>query len=135
MIEASIGGLLIGTSALLLMYFFGRIAGISDIFFASVENIKKPQTNFSSFIFIVGLMIGASLYYAFTKQSFPSPENSYPLAIIAGLLVGFGARIGSGCTSGHGVCGISRFSIRSLSSTIVFIFFGMLTVGIVRHVI
>ena len=135
MFEATLGGLLIGFSALTLMFFYGRIAGVSGIFLAGIEKLHKPKESTSSLAFITGLILGSSFYYIFTQQSFPLPENSFSLAIMAGLLVGFGTRTGSGCTSGHGVCGISRFSLRSLSATFTFILFGMLTVGIIRHVL
>ncbi len=134
-INATLGGLLIGLSAILLMAFYGRIAGISGILFGGVSQIKKPLQALPNLLFIAGLMLGASIYYLSSGQSFPEPIAGMPSAIIAGLFVGAGTKLGSGCTSGHGVCGISRFSIRSLSATITFIFLGMLTVGVVKHVL
>lgn len=134
MLSAIVGGLLIGTSALMLMYFFGRIAGISDIFYSGLDTLNAKKQGINSLIFILGLMLGSSAYYYLVNQSFPTPEPSFALAIVSGLLVGFGTRIGRGCTSGHGVCGISRFSLRSLTATLTFIIVGMLTVGIMKYV-
>ena len=134
MLDAIIGGLMIGLSALVLMFFYGRIVGISDIFYSGLDAINSKTQGLNSIFFIIGLMLGSYFYYLATHQVFPQPEASYPLSIVAGLLVGFGTRIGSGCTSGHGVCGISRFSLRSLIATITFIVLGMLTVGIFKYV-
>ncbi len=135
MLNAAFGGLLIGSSALMLMFFYGRIAGISDLFYSGLNTMNARKHGTESIIFIFGLMLGSSLYYFIANETFPLPEASFPLAIIAGFLVGFGTRIGRGCTSGHGVCGISRLSLRSLTATIIFIIVGMLTVGIVKHVL
>lgn len=134
MLDAIIGGLLIGTSALILMFFYGRIAGISDIFFSGLDTLNSRKQGVSSIVFIFGLMLGSILYYYLANETFPKPEASFPLAIAAGFLVGFGTRIGSGCTSGHGVCGTSRFSLRSICATITFMLVGMLTVGIFKYV-
>jgi uncharacterized membrane protein YedE/YeeE len=133
-LNAAFGGLLIGTSALLLMYFYGRVAGISGIFYASITNIRSLKTSLPQILFAVGLILGAGLYYFIKQESFPSPIANMPTAVIAGILVGFGSKLGGGCTSGHGVCGISLFSLRSLSATITFIFFGMLIVGVLGYV-
>ncbi len=137
-INALLGGALIGTSALVMMLFFGRITGISGILFSGVNQlaqIKGERSSIFSWLFVAGLIIGAALYYSVSKTEFPSPVASMPLAIISGFLVGFGTKLGSGCTSGHGVCGISRFSFRSLTATFVFMLFGMLATGAIRHVI
>lgn len=134
MLSAVIGGLLIGVSALILMFFFGRVAGISDMFFSGLNTLNTKEQGLNSIFFILGLMLGSYVYYLSTHQTFPRPESSFPLAIVAGLLVGFGTRLGSGCTSGHGVCGISRLSLRSLVATLTFILLGMLTVGAFKYV-
>ena len=134
MFDAILGGFFIGISALMLMFCYGRIAGISDIFYSGINIVTEKQNAFNSIFFVFGLMLGSLAYYYLTHKSFPLPESSFPLAIIAGLFVGFGTGIGRGCTSGHGVCGISRFSPRSLVATIIFILVGMLTVGLMKHV-
>lgn len=130
------GGMLIGLAAVLLMLTNGRIAGISGI----VSRIFPPNTGNTNvregLIFIFGLILAIPLYEIFTGNA---PEqvitSNMPLLIIAGLLVGFGSVWGSGCTSGHGVCGISRGSKRSIIATCTFMLAGFVTVFILRHVI
>lgn len=134
-LNALLGGFAIGASALLLMFFYGRVAGISGIFYGGISEIKNITHSIPQWAFIFGLIIGAALYYFIKQEQFPQPIAGLPTAIFAGLLVGAGTKLGSGCTSGHGVCGISRFSIRSIGATSTFIFFGMLMVGVLRHVI
>lgn len=131
---ALIGGALIGLAASLLLLINGRIAGVSGI----INGIFKRSDGDRAWRvwFIIGLIIGGGLYLALFPPAF-APRTGFSLAllVIAGVLVGFGARLGSGCTSGHGVCGISRLSIRSLIATGVFLTTGMLTVFLVtRHV-
>ncbi|ENX15567.1 hypothetical protein F895_02113 [Acinetobacter sp. CIP 64.2] len=129
---ALIGGALIGLAAVGYLYVNGRIAGISGL----LAQLLQPTTLFrgSAFWFLLGLIITPFIY-----QMFVQPEiimQSSPLAlIIAGLLVGFGTRLGSGCTSGHGICGISRLSPRSMVATITFMFAGFVTVYLVRHIL
>lgn len=130
------GGMLIGLSAVLLMLTNGRIAGISGI----VSRIFPPNTGTSNIreglIFIFGLILAIPLYEIFMGSA---PEqvltSNMPLLIIAGLLVGFGSVWGSGCTSGHGVCGISRKSKRSIIATCTFMLAGFVTVFILRHIL
>ncbi|EPZ51054.1 sulfur transport [Bacteriovorax sp. BAL6_X] len=112
------GGILIGTSAALLLYFNGRVAGISGILF---NCHKKNDGGHWRIFFILGLLLGG-LVVKLVGPSFLdySLNLSYTKAIIAGLFVGAGTHLGSGCTSGHGVCGLSRFSMRSLVATITF---------------
>ena len=130
------GGALIGLSAVILMAAHGRIAGISGLISRimppSTSRIELPQ----NFIFLVGLLIAAPLWY-FLSGHFPAQlvSSNYPLMAFAGLLVGFGAVIGNGCTSGHGVCGISRLSGRSIVATLTFMGTGFLTVFVVRHMV
>ena len=127
-----IGGLLIGTSAVMLLLFLGRIAGISGILWGAVS---AAADNSWRWMFLAGLVLGPLLYHSLTDT--PYPEAS-PLqwwhAVLGGLLVGFGVQLGSGCTSGHGVCGIGRLSIRSLVATLTFMCAGIVTVYITRHV-
>jgi len=124
-ISAFIGGLLIGFAAFLFFIFNGRIAGVSSI---ASDSINKNQDKFDNILFLSGLIIGPILYSLSGKEIESVLTNSIPLLIFGGLLVGVGTKIGNGCTSGHGVCGISRFSIRSIVATITFILTGMITV-------
>lgn len=133
--NALFGGTLIGIAAVLLILGIGRVAGVSGIL-ASAFHRKNISKGFSwELAFVLGLVSSGWLWLLF--QDFPSvsiTENSATL-MMAGVLVGFGTRLGSGCTSGHGVCGLSRLSIRSLAATLCFIFAGVVTVYIVRHVL
>ena len=133
-VSASIGGALIGLSAVMLMAFNGRIAGISGIF--SGAAFAEPGDKLWRVFFVIGL-VAAPLAYAAVTGTMPAfeMEAGWPLIIAGGLLVGFGTRLGSGCTSGHGVCGLARLSVRSLVSVLTFMAAGMLTVAIIRHVI
>ena len=130
-LTASIGGGLIGLSAVILMAFNGRIAGISGVF--SGAAFAERGEKLWRICFVLGLVI-APLAYNAVSDSPPVFElaASTPLVIIGGLLVGFGTRLGSGCTSGHGICGLSRLSPRSLVSVLIFMAAGMLTVAIAR---
>ena len=124
-------GLMLGISVVGYLYVHGRIAGISGL----IGQVLNPQTIFKTpaIWFLLGLMITPFIYGLFIQ---PEIElNASPLMmIIAGLLVGFGTRLGSGCTSGHGICGMSRLSKRSIFATITFMFAGFVTVYLVRHV-
>jgi uncharacterized membrane protein YedE/YeeE len=126
-----IGGIIIGFSVVLYFYTTGRLAGISGILANSVTN---KLNRFSNFLFLLGLVIGPSIYFLFNESSGTFEiTNSLILIILGGFLVGLGTRMGSGCTSGHGICGISRFSIRSIFATIIFILFGIITVFILQQ--
>ena len=129
------GGLLIGGAAALLLLLSGRIAGVSGMV-ASVVRIADtgPPWRLAA-AFVIGLPIGAVLSAAFVRQADIEVTSSVPLLITAGLLVGFGTRLGSGCTSGHGVCGISRLSMRSIAATFTFIAAAVVTVFVTRHVV
>lgn len=127
-----VGGLILGVATVILLLGIGRIAGISGIF----SSLLKPKrVEMWQVLFILGLIISPLLY----KLARPLPDvevsTSLPLLIAAGLLVGFGTRLGSGCTSGHGICGNARLSPRSLAATVTFMFFGILTVYIGRHLL
>ena len=124
-----VGGFLIGLSAVLLMLTNGRIAGVSGLI-SRILVYKNINKNLWVFTFFIGLLIGP-IFYSFLTG--PIKSNSVvdaPWLILAGLLVGFGTFIGNGCTSGHGICGLSRFSVRSLVAVTTFVFSGVLTVYI-----
>ena len=125
------GGALIGLAAALMLLGAGRIAGVSGIA-ARAFGISDAGMSWSSaWTFVIGLPLGA--YVVAQATSAPVPDfASTPLLVVAGLLVGFGARLGSGCTSGHGVCGVSRFSQRSIVATATFMATGMVTVALMR---
>ena len=130
-ISSLIGGLIIGSSVVLFFYTTGRLAGISGIFANSLTNNNK---RFSNILFLSGLVIGPLSYYYFTNSPIEFEiTSSYTLIVIAGFLVGFGTKIASGCTSGHSICGISRFSIRSIVATLTFIFSAVITVFILQN--
>jgi uncharacterized protein len=133
-ISAAIGGALIGLAAVLLMLFNGRIAGISGI----ADGLINPRTDdrLWRLAFIVGL-IAAPLAAALVGHAVPMPQMpaSYAVIAVAGLLVGFGTRLGNGCTSGHGICGIARLSPRSIIATLVFMAAAIVVVALMRHVI
>lgn len=124
------GGLLIGLAVSLLWLFNGRIAGVSGILRSAIHHQK---TELWHWLFIAGLLIGGAISHWGAGVEVPTLALTHPvLAVIAGLFVGIGTAIGSGCTSGHGICGTSRFSSRSIVSTMTFMAFGMLTVFIMR---
>jgi uncharacterized membrane protein YedE/YeeE len=131
--SAAAGGALIGLAAAMFILLNGRIAGISGV----LGGLLKPVRGDVAWrvAFLAGL-VGAPLLYAlFAPLPAPTIDAGTGALVLAGLLVGVGTRYGSGCTSGHGVCGISRLSIRSLAATATFMAFGFLTVFIVRHVL
>lgn len=131
-LAALTGGLLIGLAAALLIIINGRIAGINGI----LGGLLKPHTGdiVWRFAFIAGLIAAPVIYAMVFTLPAISIEADTPALIISGLLVGLGARYGSGCTSGHGVCGISRLSPRSMIATLVFMVAGFMTVYLVRHI-
>lgn len=128
-----VGGLLIGLAAALLLLLNGRIAGISGILGGLILPNSASERLWRA-IFILGLICGAVIY-AWLRGPLPLQQQAgNAVLVLAGLLVGFGTRLGSGCTSGHGVCGLARRSPRSLAATATFIACAVLTVYIVRHV-
>lgn len=134
-LAAALGGALIGASAVLLMLLFGRIAGISGI----LGRLLPPYRD-SDFAqaaaFIVGLVAAPLLYtWATGTPVVQTVSDNLPLMAAGGLLVGFGATLGGGCTSGHGVCGLARLSTRSLVATATFMATAIVTVFVVRHVL
>jgi len=128
-LPAFLGGLLIGLGVIIYFIATGRLAGVSGISFNLISNNNR----YTSILFLIGLVIGPIMYKLLISSNIPFLINkSYSIIIIGGLLVGLGTKIGSGCTSGHGVCGISRLSIRSILATILFIFSGIITVLLMR---
>lgn len=126
-----VGGALIGLAAALMLLGAGRIAGVSGIAARSFGLGGSGMSLSSGWMFLIGLPLGAALAALLSGQR--SVEfASTPILVVAGLLVGFGTRLGSGCTSGHGVCGVSRLSARSLLATGVFMAAGIATVALVR---
>ena len=131
--SALAGGVLIGLAAALLVLLNGRIAGISGI----VGGLLAPKHGDIGWrlAFVAGLALAPVLWMAVAALPPIRIEAGYPLLIVAGLVVGFSTRYGTGCTSGHGVCGISRLSPRSIVATLAFMSTGFLTVFVVRHVV
>jgi uncharacterized membrane protein YedE/YeeE len=127
-----IGGTLIGLAAVLLLFFNGRIAGVSGIVGGIFSDNSFAERIWRG-VFVVGIICGAALYSLIFGALAIQMQTNDPILIVAGLLVGFGTRLGSGCTSGHGVCGVARRSPRSLIATAAFLLFGALTVFLTRH--
>jgi len=130
---AILGGLLIGASACIFLLFAGRIAGLSGI----INGVITPEKDETLWrvIFIISLLAGAALHYYFVDHpEFIKDTFSPVLMLLGGFLVGFGTRMGGGCTSGHGVCGLGRLSLRSLAATITFMLTAVITVFIFRHI-
>lgn len=128
-----VGGILIGLSATLLLLLTGRIAGISGIVWGAIAGSDFADKAWR-WLFLVGVLLGAFLFHQVSGKPLPVANDNYVLAAIAGLLVGFGVKLGNGCTSGHGVCGIGRLSPRSLVATLSFMFAAIITVMIVNAV-
>jgi len=130
-ISALLGGIIIGFAVLLFFLFNGRLIGISGI---ASNFITQQDKRFDNFLFLIGLVLGPFVYKILSNKEIEIViSNSFILLIIAGLLVGFGTRISGGCTSGHGISGISRFSLRSIIATITFILVGVITVLIKNY--
>ena len=133
-VSGLIGGLLIGLATALMMLFNGQIAGISGIV-GSLLARKASEVGWRA-VFVVGLLLGAFAYTPATGGAMPvSIQVSLPVIVVAGLLVGFGTRLGSGCTSGHGISGVARFSRRSIVATLVFMATAIITVFVTHHVL
>jgi uncharacterized membrane protein YedE/YeeE len=134
-LASTIGGALIGVAAVMLMAFSGRIAGISGI----LGRLLPPYAGADpggAVLFVLGLMAAPLLYAAVTGTSFAQTvSGNASLMAVAGLLVGFGTAYGGGCTSGHGVCGLARLSLRSLVANSVFMATAFATVFVMRHVV
>jgi uncharacterized membrane protein YedE/YeeE len=133
-VSAAIGGGLIGLSAVLLMLLTGRIAGISGIL-GGLLDLRADDKDWR-IAFIAGLIL-APLMAGWMGYGMPTPKlpASWAVIIAAGLLVGFGTRLGGGCTSGHGICGVARLSARSIAATIIFMLTAIATVAVTHHLL
>lgn len=128
-----VGGMMIGLAAALMLLGAGRIAGVSNITARATGLADSGMSRSSAWMFLIGLPLGALLVAAITGQG-ETEFASWPILDVAGLLVGVGTRMGSGCTSGHGVCGVSRLSQRSMIATATFMAAGIATVAVTNLV-
>ena len=125
-VTATLGGILIGFAVVVFFLFNGRLVGISGI---AANALTNKDNRFDNILFLLGLVIGPILYSLLANNEIKiTISNSFILLIIAGLLVGIGTRISGGCTSGHGISGCGRFSLRSIVATVTFMIVGILTV-------
>jgi uncharacterized membrane protein YedE/YeeE len=131
------GGLLIGLASIILMAGIGRIAGVTGILAGVMIGLigAKKSEWLWRLAFMLGLAISPLLFQLFGELPAIDIDTGWPAILVAGLIVGFGTRLGSGCTSGHGVCGISRLSPRSIIATIAFMGAGFATVAAIRHLL
>ena len=131
-ITATVGGMIIGLAVVMFFLFNGRLVGISGI---ASNALTEKDNKFDNLLFLIGLVIGPILYTLFTNNEINITTSNYLiLLIVAGLLVGIGTRISGGCTSGHGISGVGRFSLRSIIATITFMIVGILTVLIKNYI-
>jgi uncharacterized membrane protein YedE/YeeE len=128
-VSALLGGMLIGGAATLLLWSLGRIAGVSGILNGALEERTGRGWRVA---FLAGLVLAAGAWFA-VSGAVPRAGFPLPWLLAGGLLVGFGTRLGSGCTSGHGICGLSRLSPRSMAAVAVFMAAGFVTVYVLRH--
>jgi uncharacterized membrane protein YedE/YeeE len=132
-IQSLIGGSIIGIAVSLLLLLNGKVLGVSGIL---GELFNHPLSkNYWRLFFVLGLLISPLIYSIFHPIPLIEISSNKLLIIVAGLFVGFGSRLGSGCTSGHGVCGLARLSVRSFIATMTFIFFGFVTVFVIQKVL
>jgi len=132
-IQSLIGGSIIGIAVSLLLLLNGKVLGVSGIL---GELFNHPLSkNYWRLFFVLGLLISPLIYSIFHPIPLIDITSNKLLIIVGGLLVGFGSRLGSGCTSGHGVCGVARLSVRSFIATMTFIFFGFVTVYVIQKVL
>ena len=133
-VASTVGGALIGLSAVLFMFWHGRIVGISGFLGGLFTTEGRAEVSWSA-PFLLGLLLGGVALAQIYPAGFAVDVVRSPAAIVvAGLLVGFGTQLGSGCTSGHGICGLSRLSPRSLAATLTFMGTGAVTAAVVTHV-
>ena len=132
-IQSLVGGGFIGIAVSILLLFNGKILGVSGIL-GELLNHPLSKNNWRLF-FVIGLLISPFIYNIFYQLPTIEMTSDNLLIIVGGLLVGLGSRLGSGCTSGHGVCGVARLSVRSLIATMTFIFFGFVTVYVIQKLL
>jgi uncharacterized membrane protein YedE/YeeE len=133
-LSALIGGALIGSAASLVLLTHGKVAGISGLFGGLLR--RGTTDRFFRLSFLAGLLVAGALVRLVIPTAFETTWSAaLPITLGAGLIVGFGTQLGNGCTSGHGVCGISRLSVRSIVATATFMASGVATVFVVRHVL
>lgn len=132
-IQSVIGGGLIGIAVSILLLFNGKVLGVSGIL-GELFNHKLSK-NYWRLFFVIGLLISSLIFNIFKPIPLTEMTSNNLVIVMAGLLVGFGSRLGSGCTSGHGVCGIARLSLRSLIATMTFILFGCMTVYVMQKML
>ena len=132
-IQSIIGGSLIGIAVSLLLLFNGKVLGVSGILGELFNH--QFNRNYWRLFFLIGLLISPLIYNIFKPIPLTEMASNNLLVVVGGLLVGFGSRLGSGCTSGHGICGIARLSLRSIIATITFISFGVLTVFLLQQIV
>ena len=135
LLQAVAGGLLIGTAAGLLLILSGRIAGVSGMAARAIRIADQGPPWLQAVAFLVGLQGGALAISLALRAPPITITSSAPLLVAGGLLVGFGTRLGNGCTSGHGVCGLARLSPRSIAATATFMGAGFATVFVLRHLL
>ena len=133
-LTAALGGMLIGAGAVMLMLTNGRIMGIAGIFGGLLGEPKSSDSPWR-LAFVAGMVAPAALLGLAGKFDFAGPVLALPVLLVAGFLVGFGSRMGNGCTSGHGICGLSRLSRRSIAAVVTFMAVCALTVAVSRHVL
>jgi len=121
-----VGGLAIGAASVLLLLMTGRLAGISGIMWGVLSHGVGSRA--WQVLFVIGLLAGTWIFHSVTGKPVPPISDNYLLAVVGGLLVGMGVKIGNGCTSGHGVCGVGRLSPRSIVATVTFMLAGIVTV-------
>ena len=130
--SAFVGGVIIGLAVVLFFIGNGRLAGVSGI---ANNFLTSKKNRIDNLLFLIGLVIGPIIFSIFINNEIPfSITDSFPLIIFGGLLVGIGTRVSGGCTSGHGICGIGRFSLRSIIATITFISTGITTVLLIGFI-
>jgi hypothetical protein len=134
--SGAIGGVVIGLAAASMLMLNGRVAGISGIISGAVGLDDGSGARSWRLLFLAGLLVGGAAFVVFDPRALASGLDRSPLALaVAGLLVGFGTRLGGGCTSGHGVCGLGQLSGRSLVATLTFMATGAVTVFVVNHLL
>jgi uncharacterized membrane protein YedE/YeeE len=133
LLNGLVGGVLIGAAAVLLLWSIGRIAGISGIV-NGVATAPRGDRGWR-IAFLAGMAVAGAIALHLAGAAPQEQTGATTLLVVAGLLVGFGTRVGSGCTSGHGVCGLGRLSLRSLAAVVTFMLAGMATTYVLRHVV